>query len=179
MEIPVKLEGNELKRSRSVMIALVFLFGANIPGAIAQIDGSGMVRVVITFFAEANTHNLGCGGRGDLSRNDKGAASALFVEQPSVTDVVPPWHWQGTTAFKDWMADLAIYCTKHDDTNLNFTLAKPLSQEVDGDHGNVIVPVVVDFKERGKPLRDDGLANVVLLKNRDTWKITAFTFTLK
>jgi hypothetical protein len=100
------LEGNELKRTRSVMIAFVFLFGVNIPGAIAQTDGSGMVSV-----------------------------------------------------------------------DLKFTLAKPLSQEFDGDHGNVIVPLVLDFKEGGKPLRANGLANVVLLKNRETWKIPAFTFT--
>ena len=159
------------------MIAFVFLFGANIPGAIAQTDGSGTSTVVTTFFAEANTHNIGCGGLGDRSQIDKGAASALFVEQPSVTDAVPPWHWEGTTAFKDWMADLATYCTKHADTDLKFTLEKPLSQEVDGDHGDVIVPVVLDFKEGGKPLRADGLANVVLLKNRDIWKISAFTFT--
>jgi hypothetical protein len=166
-----------LKRIRSVTIALVFLFGANIPGAIARTDGSGMVSVVTTFFAEANAHNIGCGGLGDRTQVDKGAAYALFVEQPSVTDVVPPWHWEGASAFKDWMADLATYCKKHEDTELRFTLAKPLSQEVDGDHGNVIVPLVLDFKEGGKRVRANGLANVVLLKNRETWKISAFTFT--
>jgi enoyl-CoA hydratase/carnithine racemase len=45
-----------------------------------------------------------------------------------VTDVISPWHWEGTTAFKDWMAALATYCTKHEDTDLKFTPAKPLSQ---------------------------------------------------
>ncbi len=166
-----------MKRSKSVMIGLVLLFGANIPGAIAQTDGAAIESVVKTLFVEANAHNLGCGGRGDLSRNGKDTASALFVDQPSVTDAVPPWHWEGTTAFKDWMADLATYCTKHEDAPLSFTLAKPLSQEVDGEHGNVIIPVVVDFKEQGKPVRDHGVVNAVLLKNRDTWKIAAFTFT--
>jgi len=86
------------------MIALVFLFGANIPGAIAQTDRSGMLSVVTTFFAEANAHNIGCGGLGDHNQIDKGAASALFIQKPSVTDVVPPWHWEGTTAFRDgWL----------------------------------------------------------------------------
>ena len=166
-----------MKQTRSVMIALVFLLAANIPVVIAQTDGSGPVSVVTTFFAEANAHNIGCGGLGEGSQIGKGAASALFVEQPSVTDAVPPWHWEGTTAFKDRMADLATYCTKHSDTDLKFTLGKPLSQEVDGDHGNVIVPLVLDFKEGGKTVRANGLANAVLLKNPDTWKISAFTFT--
>ena len=111
------------------------------------------------------------------ARLTKARRPRFLSNNPSVTDAVPPWHWEGTTAFKDWMADLAIYCTKHQDTDLKFTLAKPLSQEVDGDHGNVIVPLVLDFKEGGKPVRANGLANVVLLKNRETWKISAFTFT--
>jgi len=112
------------------------------------------------------------------ARLAKAQRPRFFVEHPSVTDVVPPWHWEGTTAFKDWMTDLAIYCTKHGDSGLKFTLAKPLSREVDGDHGNVIVPLVLDFKEGGKPVRANGLANLVLLKNdQTTWKISAFTFT--
>jgi hypothetical protein len=171
------LEGSELKLIALTTIALVFLFGANIPGAIAQTDSSAIANVVTTFLAEANAHNIGCGGLAERSPIDQGAASALFVEQPSVTDAFPPWHWQGTTAFKDWMADAATYCTKHEDSPLKFTLLRPLHQEVDGDHGNVIVPLVLDFKEGGKPLRAAGLANVVLVRNRETWKISAFTFT--
>jgi len=173
------VEGKELKRRRSVVIALVLLcgFGANNPDAIAQTDASGMVSVVTAFFAEANAHNIGCGGLGERTQIDKGAGAALFVEPPSVTDAFSPWHWDGTTAFKDWMADAAVYCTKHEDTDVKFTLAKPLSQEFNGDRGNVIVPLVLDFKEGGKPVRANGLANVVLVKNRETWKILAFTFT--
>jgi len=159
------------------MIALVFLIGASITGAMAQTDSSGMESVVTKFFAEANAHNIGCGGLGERTPIDKGAAAALFVEQPSMTDAFPPWHWEGATAFKDWMADAAAYCTKHEDTDLKFTVAKPLHQELDRDHGNVIVPLVLDFKEGGKPVRADGLANVVLVKNHETWKISAFTFT--
>jgi ketosteroid isomerase-like protein len=75
------------------------------------------------------------------------------------------------------MADLATYCTKHQDADLKFTVGKPLSHEVDGDHGNVIVPLVLNFKEGGKPVRAKGVANVVLLKTGESWKISAFTFT--
>jgi hypothetical protein len=53
------------------MIALVLLLGANIPGALAQTDTASMVSVATTFIAEANAHNLGCGGLGDHSRVDK------------------------------------------------------------------------------------------------------------
>lgn len=60
---------------------------------------------------------------------------------------------------------------------MKFTFAKPPSLDVNGDHRNAIVPLVLDFKEGGKPLRANGLANVVLLKNRETWKFSAFIFT--
>ncbi len=166
-----------MKRTKLLMIVLVLPLAAKTQEAIAQSDGSAIARIVTTFFAEANTHNIGCGGLDDISQIDKGAAAALFVEQPSVTEVVPPWHWEGTTAFKDWMADLATYCKKHGDSPLKFTLAKPVSEEVEGDHGNVIVPLALDYKEGGKPVHATGLANVVLLKNQETWKILAFTFT--
>lgn len=166
-----------MKRIESIIIALVFLLGVSISVATAQADGSDVVSVVTTFFTEANAHNIGCGGLGDRGQIDRGTVSALFVGRPSVTDAVPPWHWEGTTAFKDWMADLAIYCRKHQDADLKFTLGEPVSHEVDGDHGNVIVPLVLDYKEGGKPMHANGLANVVLVKNRETWKISAFTFT--
>ena len=39
--------------------------------------------------------------------------------------------------------------------------------------------VVVDCKERSKPVRYNGLANVVLLKTGDISKIVAFTWTTK
>jgi hypothetical protein len=42
-----------------------------------------------------------------------------------------------------------------------------LTQVVVGDRANVIVPVVLDLKERGKPNRYDGFANVVLLREND------------
>jgi hypothetical protein len=138
------------------MMALVFLFGAGIPNAVAETDSSAIVSVVTTFFAEANAHNIGCGGLGERSPIDQSVAAALFAEQPSITDVFPPWHWEGTSAFKDWMAAAASYCTKHEDAGLKFTLGKPLSQEVDGDHGNVVVPLILDFKEKGKPIRAAG-----------------------
>ena len=69
------------------------------------------------------------------------------------------------------MADLATDSAKNKDTDFKFTVGKPLTQVVVGDRANVIVPVVLDLKERGKPNRYDGLANVVLLKTADVWKI--------
>jgi hypothetical protein len=155
-----------MKRSISVMIALAFVIGANILSANAESDTSAAVAVVTTLLS-------------NITRNDQDGASKLFVEQPDVTDAFPPFRWHGTTAFKEWMADFPTDSAKNKDTDFKFTVGKPLTQVVVGDRANVIVAVVLDLKERGKPNRYDGLANVVLLKTADVWKIAAFTWTTK
>ena len=155
-----------MKRTISVMIALALAIVANTLSAHAESDTSAAVTVVTALFSTIN-------------RNDQGGASKLFIEQPDVTDAFPPFHWHGTTAFKEWMADFATDSAKNKDTDFKFTVGKPLTQVVVSDRANVIVPVVLDLKERDKPNRYDGLANVVLLKTGDAWKIAAFTWTTK
>jgi hypothetical protein len=155
-----------MKRSIPVMITLAFVIGGKTLSDGAESDTSAVVAVVKNLFS-------------DVNKNDIAGASVLFVEQPSVTDAFPPFYWHGTTAFKEWMADFATDSTKHKYTDFDFMVQKPLSQEVDGDRANVVVPVVVDIKERSKPVRYNGLANVVLLKTGDIWKIVAFTWTTK
>jgi hypothetical protein len=153
-----------MKRTVSVMIALAFVLGANALRADAESDTSAPVAVVTTLFS---------------SINDQDAASKLFVEQPDVTDAFPAFHWHGTTAFKDWMADFAKDSAKNKDTDFKFTVGKPLTAVVVGDRANVIVPVALDLKEAGKPGHYDGLTNVVLSKTGDVWRIEAFTWTTK
>jgi hypothetical protein len=58
-------------------------------------------------------------------------------------------------------------------------VGKPLRQVGAGYHANVIVLVVLDLKERGKPKRYEGLVNAVLTETDHTRKIAAFTWTTK
>jgi hypothetical protein len=44
------------------------------------------------------------------------------------------------------MADLETFNTKNKYTDYAFKVGKPLTQEVDADRANVIVPVVLDLK---------------------------------
>jgi hypothetical protein len=113
----------------------------------------------------------------DYNRHDITAASALFVEKPSVTDAFPPFYWQGKDAFKQWMADLDKYNAENKYTDYDFKIGKPLSEENQGTRANVVVPVVLDLKHGGKPERFEGLVNVVLMKTHNGWGIAALTFT--
>jgi hypothetical protein len=104
---------------------------------------------VTTFFAYYNRHDIH-------------AASAFFDQDSSVTDAFPPFRWRGKNAFTEWMSDLDSYNTSNRYTDYDFKVGKPLTNDVEGGHANVIVPVVLDLKHDGKPERFDGLVNVVL-----------------
>jgi len=115
----------------------------------------------------------------DYNQHDIQGASTLFVEEPSITDAFPPFHWEGKGSFRKWMADLDNFNTANKYTDYDFKPGKPLSQDVEGERANVVIPVVLDLKHDGKPDRFDGLVNVVLEKNNNSWKIIAFTWTTK
>jgi hypothetical protein len=99
------------------------------------------------------------------------------VREPTVTDAFTPFHWQGKDAFTKWMTDLNIFNVSNKYTNYDFMVGEPLTQDIEGERANVIVPVVLDLKHDGKPDRLDGLVNVQ--KTNTSWKITAFTWTTK
>src|ERR1700757_4506365 len=154
-----------MKRNLSLIIAFALVIGANALSAMAEPDASALAPVT-NFFS-------------DYNKNDIAKASTLFLEELSVTDAFPPFYWQGRNAFKNWMAGLKTFNTKNKYTDYDFKVGKPLTQEVDADHANVIVPLVLDLKHGGKPERIDGLVNVVLQKSHDVWKIAALTWTTK
>ena len=77
------------------------------------------------------------------------------------------------------MADLVNFNTANKYTDYDFRPGKPLSQDVEGERANVVIPVVLDLKHDGKPDRFDGLVNVVLEKTNNSWKIIALTWTTK
>src|SRR5262245_14269451 len=87
--------------------------------------------------------------------------------------------WRGKNAFSEWMSDLDSYNARNRYTDSNFKVGKPLTYEVEGEHASGIVPVVLDLRHDGRPERFDGLVNAVLQGSRDSWKITAFTWTTK
>jgi len=113
----------------------------------------------------------------DWNRGDLRAMSKLFVQEPSVTDVFPRFHWQGKRAFKNWLSDLDKSNIKEGFTDLFFDVGTPQSIDVEGTLAQVIVPVVIDLKHDGQPLTVPGLVNLVLRQKRSSWKITSFTWT--
>jgi hypothetical protein len=150
------------------VLVLVFFLALESPSAFAAKSASSPAstpfETVTTFFADWNV--------GDIR-----AASKLFDPEPSVTDVFPRFHWQGRNAFRDWFSDLYIYNLSQGFTDYYFDVGEPQPIDVEGALAQVIVPVELDLKHNGQPESYPGLVNLVLRRNRGSWKITSFTWT--
>ena len=151
-----------------IVLVFVFLLTLELPSlAVWKSDlsrDSSPLETVTTFFADWNM--------GEIR-----AASKLFDQEPSVTDAFPRFHWQGKKAFREWFSDLDIYNQSQGFTDYDFEVGTPLTNDVEGKLANVIVPVVLNLKHDGRPESFTGLVNVVLQRNRSSWKISAFTWT--
>jgi hypothetical protein len=143
-------------KTTTSLLVLVLAIGLILP-AWAESDPA-VLRPATSFFTNYNQHDIQ-------------GASTLFVEEPSITDAFPPFHWEGKGAFRKWMADLDNFNTANKYTDYDFKPGKPLSQDVEGERANVVIPVVLDLKHDGKPDRFDGLVNVVLEKTNNSWKM--------
>ena len=147
-----------------IVLVFVFLLTLELPSLAVGKSDLSPLETVTTFFADWNT--------GEIR-----AASKLFDQEPSVTDAFPRFHWQGKKAFREWFSDLDIYNQSQGFTNYDFEVGTPLTNDVEGALANVIVPVVLNLKHDDRPESFTGLVNVVLQRNRASWKITALTWT--
>jgi hypothetical protein len=152
-----------LQRNRASWKITAFTWTDNQPNPPLSTDSSPL-ETVMTFFA-------------DWDMGEIRAASKLFDQEPCVTDAFPRFHWQGKKAFREWFSDLDIYNQSQGFTDYDFEVGTPLTNDVEGALANVIVPVVLNLKHDGRPESFTGLVNVVLQRNRASWKITAFTWT--
>jgi hypothetical protein len=148
----------------SIVAAGLYSCGGSSGGNPPLSPDSSPLETVTTFFADWNM--------GEIR-----AASKLFDQEPCVTDAFPRFHWQGKKAFREWFSDLDIYNQSQGFTDYDFEVGTPLTNDVEGALANVIVPVVLNLKHDGRPESFTGLVNVVLQRNRASWKITAFTWT--
>lgn len=113
---------------------------------------------------------------GAVNTGDFKAAAATHVDAPSIIDEFPPHHWQGPTAFNDWLADFGkdSAARKVTDSKLKPHNAKRIF--VEGDHAYVVMPTDYTFKQDGKGRAEYGTITYALDKTTTGWKIAAWAF---
>ena len=153
-------------RTRMLMVlavtALALAFAAG-RSPLAAVPSEGVMTPIKTFLDDFN--------KGDID-----GAAATHAKEVSIIDEFPPHLWQGSTAFKDWVADLQKDAKAHEQTDQKGTLGPVVRSQVDGDTAYVVVPMTFTYKEKGKAMAEKGQFAFVLQKDGDAWKISSWAW---
>ncbi len=110
------------------------------------------------------------------SATDAAGFAALFTNSASITDELPPYHWQGKDMATAYIAALkdAIKTSGWDHFALVANGAP--AEEATGGFGYATVPLFVNYVLKGKPAQDVGIFTLSLKQVGRSWKITSATW---
>ena len=147
---------------RAIFALLVFVPLA--PAAKAAVAGD-VIAPVRQFIDAFNS--------GDTKAENAACASGNIV----IIDEFAPHLWFGPHAPQQWAADYDKHAQATGVTEGRVTYGAPTRKEIEGDKAYVIVPTVYLYKERGKPLVEEGQLTLTLHVEAGAWKITGWTWT--
>ena len=110
---------------------------------------------------------------GDL----KAAYAALATGDITIVDEFAPHLWTGPNAAQQWVADYDTHAKATGVTDGIVQWSAPTRTEIEGDLAYVIVPTDYLYKERGKPMAEEGQLIFVLHAEAAGWKIKSWTWT--
>lgn len=144
------------------LVAAALLVAANAAAAASdQTDVMATVRQFIDGF-----------NKGDVKTALEACASPA-----SVIDEIPPYAWQGPTACQDWANDFDAWAKKDGIADGSVKLGKPRHVNVTGDRAYVVAPANFKYKQKGKPVAQNGSTMTVALQKLPAgWRITAWTW---
>lgn len=112
-----------------------------------------------------------------FNTNDmKAVVGSYATGDISITDEVPPFHWSGAKANDAWLADLEKHDKAEGVTDAKVKYSAPVRSEIAGDAAYVVVPVVYDYKAKGKPMTETARMTFVLHKESGAWKIAGWVW---
>jgi hypothetical protein len=111
------------------------------------------------------------------SGDTKTASAAYATGEITIVDEFAPYHWTGLHALQDWFAEYDKHAQKTGVTDGKVTYGAPTRTEIEGDLAYVIIPTVYLYKERGKPIAEEGQVALVLHAESGAWKIRSWTWT--
>lgn len=112
-----------------------------------------------------------------FNAGDTGTAFALYAKGDiTLVDEFAPHIWSGPQAVQNWAADYDKHATATGVTEGKVTYGKTTRTEITGDLAYVVIPTVYLYKEKGKPLQEEGQITAVLHLEQNTWKIRSWTW---
>lgn len=102
------------------------------------------------------------------------ADAAVFA--PTIVDNVAPYLWSGPAAFDTWIADLARAEASEGKTDGVVWFGGPVDEAVSGGRAFVVTPCVYTYKQRGRPVREEGMTSFTLVKQGGGWKVGSWAW---
>jgi hypothetical protein len=148
------------------LITAVALLACLSAPAFAQSADDAALAPVKAFVAALNTGSIP-------------QATAAMTASPVITDEFAPFHWEGKGAVEDWMKGDDADAKAHGVTDGAISIGAPLHLTLAGDHGYAVVPMTYAYKQNGKPVTENALFTVSLVKTDGTWLMSSWTYGLK
>jgi len=112
-----------------------------------------------------------------FNKGDVEAMSACFAEKASILDGMPPHVWHGSSAGRDWYADVLTEGEHLGAGDYVVTLGQPLHDDITGDAAYIVVPASMEFNVRGQPFKQTGATFTVALRQvAGNWRIAAWAW---
>ena len=113
-----------------------------------------------------------------FNRGDVKAAKAAHVAAPTIVDEpVGPYIWSGPNAFDSWVAALAKSEADKGETGGKVALGPTMRTSITGNTAYAVVPSTYTFQRSGRTMRETGTMTFALVKQGESWKIRAWTWT--
>lgn len=111
--------------------------------------------------------------------NNGDTKAALAAHAPgdvAIIDEFSPYHWIGAKAAQTWAAAFDAHAKATGVTEGNIKYAKPTRVEIEGKAAYVVVPTVYSYKQKGKPMVEEGSITASLTMTAAGWKMNAWTW---
>ncbi len=106
----------------------------------------------------------------------KSAFAAYAPGEIAIIDEFAPNHWIGTKAPQIWAADYDSHAKATGVTEGIVKYYKPTRIEVAGKAGYVVMPTLYTYKEKGKPMAEEGSITASVVLTGAGWKMHAWTW---
>jgi ketosteroid isomerase-like protein len=112
-----------------------------------------------------------------FNKGDTKSAYATFAKGDiMIVDEFAPHQWYGPTAPLRWATDYDKNAKATGVTDGKVTYSAPTRMEIEGVQAYVIMPTVYLYKQKGRPMQEEGEITVVLRKEAGAWKMRGWTW---
>ncbi len=111
-----------------------------------------------------------------LAAGDAGAFARAFAPGATILDEISPFVFAGDNGAGAWFARLTRVNSDNAITQERTVAAAPRSSSVEGDAAYAVVPVRIEYDQRGRAVTENGAWTFALRNAGGRWKIVSAAF---